>query len=265
MAVDHASEVDPGDAIAARLPATDRSGWLMLTAVALLVVAGVLWAVLGRAPETVSGSGMIVPAQGFVDIGTSVSGSVTEVLVRPGQDVSMGQPLATLVTNDGAVERILATVPGTVATIIARQGGTTEPGTPLLTMDPYIGGEVAIGFLPAEQGGEVRVGMPALVAVSAFPQSQHGYITGTVKAVALLPVTPDRIQLLVGGNGELPGYFTSSGPVVEVTVDLDEDADTVSGYAWTTGDGPSGAVLTGELAKVSVVLSDGRPIERIAG
>lgn len=263
MAGDQVRDADPADAIAAQLPATDRRGWMMLIAVALLVVAGLLWAVLGRAPETVSGSGMIVPSQGFVDVGTSVSGSVTEVLVSPGQEVRMGEPVATLVSDDGAVERILATVPGTVATIIARQGGLTEPGVPLLTLDPSTGAEVAVGFLPAEQGGLVRVGMPALVSVSAFPQSQFGYITGTVEAVALLPATPDRIQLLVGGNGELPEYFTSSGPVVEVTVSLDVDADNASGYAWTTGDGPSGEIFTGELASVSVVLSEGSPIERI--
>ena len=136
MAVEQASSADPVSEIAARLPATDRRGWTLLVAMALLILAGLLWAVFGRAPDTVSGAGMIVPAGGFVDIGTSVSGRVTQVLVGPGDRVEKGQPVATLASGDGAVEQVLATVPGTVATIVARQGGTTEPGTPLLTRRP---------------------------------------------------------------------------------------------------------------------------------
>ena len=264
MTVDQGAGTNPGDAIAARMPATDRRGWAVLAGVALLIAAGVVWAVLGRAPETVSGSGMIVPVGGFVDVGTSLNGSVTEVLVSPGDDVAAGDPVATLKTEDGRVEPILATVSGTVATVVARQGGTTELGTPLLTLDP-VTADRAVGFLPAAQAGKVRVGMPALVAVSSFPESQDGYITGTVRSVALLPATSARIQLLVGGNDQLPVFFTSSGPVVEVVVSLDTNPANPSGYAWTSGDGPNAEVATGELASVSVVVSDSSPLERIMG
>jgi multidrug efflux pump subunit AcrA (membrane-fusion protein) len=264
MALEYASTADPVSDIAARLPATDRRGWTLLGAMALLIIAGLLWAMYGRAPDTVTGAGMIVPAGGFVDIGTSVSGRVTQVLVGPGDRVQRGQPVATVAFGNDAVEQVLATVPGTVATIVARQGGITEPGTPLLTIDPATA-DVAIGFLPATEGSQVRTGMAAEVSVASFPRSQYGYITGTVKSVALLPATLDRIQILVGGNDQLPEYFTASGPVLEVTVALDVDADTASGYAWTTGDGPPDKVFTGELASVSVIISDRRPIERIAG
>lgn len=256
---------DPVDAISARLPATDRRGWLLLTAVALLVVAGLLWAVLGRAPETVTGGGMIVPTRGFVDVGTFVSGSVTQVLVSPGEVVVEGQPVAVITEEDGSVDEIVTRVAGTVATIVASQGGITRPGLPLMTIDPADNANVAVGFLPAAEAGQIRVGMPALVAVSSFPQSQHGYITGTVRTIALLPATFDRIRLLVGGNDQLPEFFTADGPVVEVTISLDEDANNPTGYAWTSGRGPNATVTTGELASVAVVLSNNSPLERILG
>lgn len=257
--------LDPAAAITAQLPVTDRRAWTLLAAVALIILAGLLWAMLGRAPEAVTGAGMIVPAEGFVDVGTAVSGSVSEVLVSPGDPVEAGQAVATLTAADGSVQRITAMVEGTVATVVVRQGGTTEPGTPLLTIDPADGGDVAVGFLPAEQAAQIHIGMPALVAVASLPRSQYGYITGTVRSIAFLPVTADRIRLLVGGNEQLPGYFMAAGPVVEVTVALDVDAATPSGYAWTTGTGPDSRITTGELASVSVVVSDRSPLERIAG
>lgn len=264
MAVRESSATDPVEVISARLPTTDRRGWALLAAVALLILAGLLWAALSRSPVTVTGAGMIVPVGGFVDIGTSVSGSVTEVRVSPGDEVANGQVVATIRSDDGSIDEIISRVAGSVATIVARQGGVTQPGAPLLTIDPY-STDVAIGFLPAAQGGQVRVGMPALVAVSSFPESQYGFITGTVRSVAQLPVTFDRIQLLVGGNEQLPGFFTASGPAVEVSVTLDTDPTNASGYAWTTGNGPDRAVSTGELASVSVVVSDSSPLERIFG
>jgi multidrug resistance efflux pump len=208
---------------------------------------------------------MIVPTEGFVEVGTLVEGSVSRVFVSPGDPVQAGQAVASLTTPAGVAEDIVAPVDGSVATIVVRQGGTTEPGTPLLTLDPDDGGDVAVAFLPAEQGAQVRVGMPALVAVSALPQAQYGYLTGTVSAVALLPVTADRVRLLTGGNDTLPEFFLSAGPVVEVTVTLDADPETPSGYAWTTGEGPDAQVATGTLTRVSIVVSDTSPLERITG
>lgn len=259
------TQSDPADAVAARLPVTDRRAWSLLIAVALLVLAGLVWAVLGRAPETIRGPGMIVPAQGFVDVGTLLRGSVSQVLVSPGDPVRAGQAVASLTTPDGTTQVVNAPVDGSVATIIVRQGGTTEPGTPLLSLDPAGGGDVAVGFLPAEQGSQITVGMPALVSVASLPHAQYGYITGTVSSVALLPVTVDRVELLTGGNELLPEFFMAAGPVLEVTVNLDAAPETPSGYAWTTGDGPDTQVSTGTLARVSIVLSDTSPLERITG
>ena len=253
---------NPVDEISARLPVTDRRGWAILAAVALLVLAGLLWAIFGSAPETVSGSGMIVPASGFADEGTSVIGSVTQILVHPGDRVEQGQPVATVEAKDGTTEQIRASVDGIVASVEARQGGTTQPGTPLLIIDPTTT-DIAIGFLPAVQGGNVRVGMPALVAVSSFPEAQYGYISGTVKDVGRLPATIERIQLLVGGNDQLPGLVTADGPVIEIAVALETDAETPSGYVWTIGQGPDAEVPTGKLVSVSVVLSDQSPLEQM--
>ncbi len=255
---------EPADLVAAALPVTTRRAWLLLAAIALVIVAGLVWTIFGRAPETITGRAMIVPTGGFVDVGTDLAGTVSDVLVDPGQSVRAGTPVATLLTESGTTVKLLASVDGVIATIVAKQGGITDPGSPILTIDPDAGGNIAVAFLPAEQGARVRTGMPALVALASLPQSQYGYITGTVTAVSQLPVTSDRVMLLVGGNEQLPTYFMSAGLVVEVTVALDVDAATPTGYAWTIGDGPDTQVTTGTLADVAVVLSDASPFARIA-
>ena len=84
-----------------------------------------------------------------------------------------------------------------------------------------------------------------------------------MKAVSPVPVSPERVTLIVGGNLSLADYFLTDGPILEVTVALRRDPTTPSGYHWTTGEGPPTAVSLGTLAEVSVVLSETAPLLRI--
>lgn len=253
---------DPAEAVAARLPVTDARSWLILLGIALLLIAGAVWAFFGQAPQTVKGQGIIVPAHGFVDAGRDANGFLSELLVAPGDHVMKGQIIARLET-DGVLSDVPAPATGTIATILERTGGYSDPGLPLMTIDPDRDADVAVAFVPALTGSQVRAGMAARVGLATYPSSQYGTITGTVKSIAVLPATPERIALLVGGNASLADYFAAGGPVLEVTVQLDPDPASPSGYHWTFGTGPQTSLTTGTLADVNVVIADGSPIERI--
>lgn len=254
--------VDPADIVASRLPVTDRRSWLILLGVVVLIAGALVWAVLGSAPETARGRGMIVPQHGFVDVGRDVDGSVAELRVAPGDHVAAGDVVARLKRGSLSID-VTAPTSGRVATILERAGGYSDPGQPIMTIDPDSGAETAVAFIPAVTGSTVRPGMPAQVGVASYPQSQFGTITGTVRSVAGLPATADRVELLVGGNPSLVDYFMAGGPVLEVTVDLDTDASTPSGYAWTVGTGPDEKLSTGTLVDVTVTIADRSPISRI--
>ena len=86
---------------------------------------------------------------------------------------------------------------------------------------------------------------------------------GRVQAVSPVPVPPERVTLIVGGNLSLADYFLTGGPVLEVTVSLDRDATTPTGYRWTTGDGPPTAVSLGTLTEVAVIVSESAPLHHI--
>lgn len=258
MPVEH----DPADDVANQLPVTDRTSWIALLGVVVLLLGGLIWAVLGRAPETERGPGMIVPAHGFVDVGRDVDGFITALLVAPGDHVTAGQVVARTQKGDASAD-VRVPAPGNIATILERSGAYTNPGQPIMTLDPDHDAEVAVGFIPATSGAQTRPGMAALVGLAAYPESQYGTMTGVVKSVSALPATSDRIELLVGGNGSLADYFMAHGPVLEVTVVLDPNPDNPSGYNWTIGAGPDERLITGTLAEVAVVIADYSPISRI--
>lgn len=255
-------ERDPTREVAARLPVTDRPSWLILAALALLVAAGVVWAVFGSAPDVVSGRGMVVPAQGFVEVGTEIQGTVLGVDVAPGDDVASGDVVARIRTDDGDVT-VTTSISGRVATVLVRAGGITDRGTAILTVEPADSDLEVVAFVPAGPGKRVVTGMDARIGLASVPRSQYGMILGKVEAVSPVPVSPERVILLVGGNQSLAEYFTSQGPILEVTVSLKTDPSTLTGYAWTTGSGPASEVTPGTLADVQVVISDKPPIQRI--
>lgn len=254
-------EDDPARAVASAFPVTDRKSWVAIFGMALLLAGAFVWLSLGQVPQTVRGDAIVVPSSGFIDIAQDVDGVVSEVLVIPGESVSEGDIVARV---DRGSERLDVRAPGdgTIATILERVGGTTAPGQPLMTMSYSNEAEMVVGFVPANTGSIVKVGMPALVALSTFPESQYGTMTGTVTNVSTLPATADRVDLLVGGNNSLVDYFTQAGPVLEITVRLDPDPASATGYAWTIGNGPDQALPVGTLAQLTVVTSEGSPLGR---
>ncbi|BBZ32700.1 HlyD family efflux transporter periplasmic adaptor subunit [Mycolicibacterium confluentis] len=262
-ATDDIRDSQPSDAVIARLPVTDRRTWLGLVAVALLLVAATAWAAFGRTPETINGNAMIVPTHGFIEVGAPTAGTVTAVLVAPGQEVTSGQTVVTLSDPDRGELDVKAPADGLVGTVLVHAGSTVGALSTLTTIDPTMDGNIAVAFVPADQGTRISPGMRANVSLASVPSSEFGTVTGTVTSVAALPVSAARIQLLVGGNEQLPTYFLSEGPMVEVDVALDTDADSPSGYAWSFGSGPDKEITTGTLAQVSVILGTSTLLEKL--
>lgn len=255
--------VDPAPEIAVRSPVVTRPLLIALVGVCLLVAAAVLWAVFGRAPQTVTGAGYLLPEGGYTELGTRITGIVHRILVAPGQHLRPGDPVAVVRRGRGTPLLVTARRAGQVVDVPARPGGLTGPGEPLVTIQPAGARLQAIGFLPAAAAELVDPGMAALISPVDAPRAQYGYIEGSVTAVGPAPITRQRLLTLLGDNAELADHFLSSGPVGEVTVELAR-AQTTSGYRWTIGSGPDHAVDAGTLAEVTVVVSDSSVISRIA-
>lgn len=82
---------------------TDRRGWIGLAAAALLVAAGVAWAILGSVPTTAGGTGLLLRQGGVTDLETTGAGQVEEILVAVGDSVEAGQVVARI--RQEALER----------------------------------------------------------------------------------------------------------------------------------------------------------------
>lgn len=87
------------------LHVTDARGWAGLAGLGTLLAAAVAWGALGRIPEVVAGSGILVKGGGVYEVTTSAPGRVVDVAVDVGEEVSEGQVVAR-VAQDDLLERL---------------------------------------------------------------------------------------------------------------------------------------------------------------
>ena len=250
---------DPAAAVDARASVASRPLVIALVALCLLVAAVFAWATFGRAPQTVTGFGYIVPDGGFTEVGTTVSGLVESVKVEPGQRVRTGEELVRVVSegNESISESVVSPAEGVVVEVVALPGRITDPGDPMVYLQPDGAPLVVKGFIAATSSETITVGMPASVSPADAPRkAQYGVILGQVSAISPTPATAQRISFIVGGNASLVDYFLSEGPVIEVTIEMRQDPSTPSGYAWSIGQGPDIEVRAGTLSEATVMVRD---------
>ena len=156
------------------------------------------------------------------------SGTVVEFSANPGEFVG----------NGGSLMRVLSA--GTVG-----QGDTAPV--------------VAILYVPNEDGKRVEPGMAAHVMPSTTRPQRDGFIRGTVVKVAKIPSTREGLMRRLR-NAALVDHLLRSGAPFEIEVQLERDAATRSGYAWSSGDGPDISIDVGTMARADMVVGRTRII-----
>jgi len=120
------------------------------------------------------------------------------------------------------------------------------------------------GFISLLEGPSIQPGMEARCALNAVDSSVYGMIKGVVKQVLPYPVSvgdpfmqqiPSESlrQYLV--KGELPSMLVVIDPIL--------DTKTFSGFAWTSGDGPSIHVEPGMIGSVFITVDKIKPISYV--
>ncbi|HEX3946188.1 MAG TPA: HlyD family efflux transporter periplasmic adaptor subunit, partial [Acidimicrobiales bacterium] len=176
--------------------------------------------------------------------------------------VVAGEPIALITPSNGTPVTVRAPVTGEVVEVAVSQQEYVSPGTQMAVIRPHDDTLVVHAYIPTGLAHDIPIGSEAEVSPSTVAPSAYGFLKGRVQSVAPFPATQQRLQEVLQ-NQSLVKQVSSSGPVTEVLVDL-ETARTPSGYAWSIGQGPSYAALTGGLpAEVTIVVGTRHPISYV--
>ena len=256
--------VTPAERVEHRLQVTSPRMWLALVGFVILIAAGVVWGVLGRAADQVTGIGVMLPSEGLYDLAAPSAGTVQGINIHNGDPIGAGGTVAWLLKPDGEVEQVRSAIDGTIVALLVKLGSFVDAGSPVATIEPAGSDLQVVLYVGAADGKQILPGMTAFIAPSTTPSSQYGTMRGTVTEVSSLTVSAEQLGVSLGRNSPLIDALLDRGPALEVVVTL-ERADTPSGFAWTASNGPNFPITSGTLVDGSVVIDEGSPFQQILG
>jgi NHLM bacteriocin system secretion protein len=168
--------------------------------------------------------------------------------------------------QQAARENIFSDYEGIVGEVMVAEGQLISAGSPIcsirLTQDrDELQGVFYIGV---EKGKRVEPGMTIQLAPNGVDITQTGSLIGVVKSVSQYPVSAEGVRKGLG-NSQLAQYVLQKdgGAAVEIRFELVKDADSKSGYLWTSVVGHHKPVTAGSYCTGSVVIERQPPIEKV--
>ena len=233
------------------------AGWIALGAVILVLIAFLVWCFVGTVTTTFPAAGVLATQYGTVNSVSPEDGSVSEVFVIQGEEVSEGDRVATVSTGNGSVS-VEAAADGTIVELLAYPSDPVTAGATVASIQPADEDLRVYAFVPLDGTQPIKAGMPVQVSVTTVPSEEYGLLQGTVSRVGTHPVTRAGVLALLN-NEEIANIIVSGAPVFQIEVALTE-ADTSTGYAWTTADGPPEELAAGTLVNSTVITAVRPPI-----
>lgn len=156
---------------------------------------------------------------------------------------------------------------GEVVEVLASSGTVVGMGSPLFKLKNELkvaeNGKVrGVLYVPSQDGKKIKVGMEALVVPSTVKPQEYGYMKAKVTYVSAFPVTQQGMMTSMK-NDQLVQSLLQMGAPFEVYVELEENPDSYSGYAWTSATGPDININAGTSCSGKITVQQQAPIAMV--
>lgn len=158
--------------------------------------------------------------------------------------------------------RVLSPSDGQVTEIKVSPGAVLAVGTPVAAIETAENALQVDLYLPADNGKTVKPGMGVRIEPSTVKREEFGALLGTVQSISEFPVTPEGMAAALH-NADLIKHFAAMGVLYETVVRLEPDADSASGYRWSSGHGPPQRLTPGTLVKAEIITRERQPLDLI--
>jgi HlyD family secretion protein len=162
----------------------------------------------------------------------------------------------------GQHTQILSPIDGQVIEVKVAPGSVLAMGTPVVAIQAGGATLEAIVYIPAAHGKNVTPGMEVRLEPSTVKREEFGTLVGTVMRVSEFPISPQGM-LAVLQNDNLVKQFSREGAPYAAIARLEADGQTVSGYRWAVGSGPSVRLTSGTLTKAEITTRKQRPLDLV--
>ncbi|ODH01093.1 NHLP bacteriocin system secretion protein [Nostoc sp. KVJ20] len=161
--------------------------------------------------------------------------------------------------------RIISKYNGHILELSAVPGQMMNPGSRLGSIEAEQPNSklMSLVYFANKDGKQIKPGMAVQVTPSFAKREREGGIVGTIADVSAFPVSTQDITAIVG-NKEIAASLAGKGEgQVQAFVQLQENPTSVSGYKWSSSDGPALKISSGTTTSVQVKVGEKAPISYI--
>jgi HlyD family secretion protein len=124
---------------------------------------------------------------------------------------------------------------------------------------------ISLVYFADKDGKQIREGMEVQVTPSLVKRERYGGIVGKVTSVSPFPVTLEDMSAIIGNENIAKNLGESLGGKVPIQVfaSLEVDPNTISGFRWSSSDGPPIQLSSGTTTQVRVKVGEVAPISYV--
>lgn len=245
------------------LKVTSSMSWLALIGVTLIIVATVIWSIVGTIPVTITAPGIVSSPVGSNAVYTQESGTVVSVRVRPGDSLHLGDPVMTFRNTSNEIVTVYSDQVGTVSDLVLENGSTLIPGNEVIRVIPLTTGkQIVVCYVPLAQGKKLERGMMVNISLDSLDSSSYGHMAARIINIDAYATSAEGMSRVIGANNNLDSAFTQNGAVVAVTCEL-YPGETASGYYWSNEKGADVTVTNGSLVTARIITEEVAPITKL--
>lgn len=243
---------------------TSPLSWLALAGVTLIVVVVTIWAFFGTLPTTITVNGIIVSPISTNAVYAEETGTVVRISVVAGQNVHVGDEIIVLKTSSGERKTIVSSQEGTVSEILVKKDEQVYQGSETVKISPITdANQVVVCYVPFANSPKLAIGMDVLVYPVSVDRQLYGHMLAKIINVDTYAATKANMSYVLGTDNMLADSFSANGAVVAVTCELRADAETKSGYYWSSKKGGLVSVTTGSQISAKIITERNAPITKL--
>ncbi len=156
-------------------------------------------------------------------------------------------------------ERVISPVAGVITAISKNIGDLVKKGEAVARIANVGIGLDAIIFLSSKDGKKVKPGMSALVSPANVKKEEYGSMRAMVSTVSDYPVTQEAMMAILH-NKKLVDELSKNSAPIAVRVQLQDDKETVSGFSWSSSQGPDEKITPGTAVVARITVNEKPPL-----
>jgi len=157
---------------------------------------------------------------------------------------------------------VRAPAAGRIIEIAMQPGTVIATAQSIMSLETSGDGLQALVYIATEDGKRVHPGMTARIEPATVRKEEYGMLLARVIEVSEFPVTSEAMNAVLR-NDQLNAAFLGRGAPYAARLELERADGTVSGYRWTSREGPPQELSSGTILSAKLTVREQRPISLI--